>query len=228
MTSDLTTEGRIVFSPKELSESNESETIVHGTWISNDGQILIYGSSDESYNNNNFMTLGLKDLSNNSIMSDTIRNCLSDRTSVSWLDKEVGFFYTTVSEELGHSDEDRPDLPGHVSLLEYDETDKAKIVFLHRLYFHRLGTEQSEDLLIFQLDSSHDNIQLNTIITSDGHFLLIEIHTMRISFVSQLTVIPENCSDSNIGNKVYCFDLSKFTGRSISSIGKCLKLVNTD
>jgi len=65
--------------------------------------------------------------------------------------------------------------------------------------------------------------------SSDGHYLIVEAHrhATEISFNSgHRPVISENFCSFDMGNKVYFFDLTAFSGHSAASIGCCMKLID--
>jgi prolyl oligopeptidase len=193
-------------SPYRDKDPLSSMLIVHGVWISSDGYKLAYGYTSSTHSN--LMSIGVRDLkTNNDSAIDIIRNCYVDYSSVSWVDSRSGFFYTTQQPFLDQND-----------------------IYSNRVYFHKLGTKQSMDVLIFETESGIDQLMINTQITSDGHYLLLELFQKRREITNNSlwrSVINENCSPSAVGNKVYYYDLCKFDGLTAESLGSCVKLIDS-
>ena len=69
----------------------------------------------------------------------------------------------------------------------------------------------------------------NIVMSSDSHYLIVEAHRHATEIScssSHRPVISENFSSFDMGNKVYCFDLTAFSGLSAASIGCCMKLID--
>lgn len=61
----------------------------------------------------------------------------------------------------------------------------------HKLYFHKLGTRQSDDVVIFGGTAKQKSRYVSGVVTEDGHYLLI------------------SAAKSTSGNKLYLLDLTK-------------------
>ncbi len=223
-TKDLNVEARLVFDPNTLrindkeigSLSIEGKAFdddplagmltVHGTWISVDGYRLAYGFTFGS--DSKAMHIGVRDLvSGNDLSDDIISGAIVDYTNVAWVESRTGFFYTTVVE------------------LESPES-----IFANRIMFHKLGKNAAEDLVVFETLSKLHSIVANVQVTSDGHYLLLELFQRKEEASSSSawgSVIPENTSNLFIGNKVYYYDLAKFDGEHVGSLGQCVRLIDT-
>ena len=249
-TLDLAKEGKLVFdSSKIRNQEGSNFCLVHGTWFSSDGTLMTYGYSYLDSPNPHVLHLGVRDLSRRTDLSvDSIKDVGPiKKISVSWFEKDsqqLGFFYTvhkvvpdTSSKKYGRQNFDpnaieisgkKLSLEGNDSIQSGDD-GQMKTVVSNRVYFHRLGTDSMEDLLIFQLSNERDAVSLNITITSDGHYLLVEAHrnAVEVSCNSgHQQVIAENFYSFEMGNKVYCFDLAAFTGFHANSIGYCMKLID--
>jgi hypothetical protein len=265
-TDDLYSEANLVFDPNslEIEESTDSSLIiVYGTWISTDGLKLAFGYKVQNNNlnskKNDEMFIGVFDLKNQThLKNEIIRNCRADTTNVTWLESRTGFFYTTTikikttsTPQRNHPEQDSQQQNIDINnnnteekLNNYkteatnsnEEENIETIEFLNRVLFHRLDTDETTDLTIFELVSNDDVIHLSTQISSDGHYLLLEIFSKNRELASNTSFRPVNqyenlffnSSDNVcIGNKFYYFDLSKFDGSTRDSIGKCTKLIDT-
>lgn len=187
-------------------------------WLSGDGFKLVYGYSRGAGNS---MSLAVRDLRTKEDPAvDVIRGCYVDYTAVSWVDSRSGFFYST---QLAVQPSD------HSTSRESMDGDLAT-TYSNRVYFHKLGTRQASDLLIFETMTMSDSMMINTHITSDGHYLLLEIFKKRRELTGNSlwrSMVSDNCATSPVGNKVFYYDLCKFDGLYAESLGACVKLIDT-
>ena len=161
-TTDLAKEGNVILDPNTLSK--DGTVALGGMEFSKDGRYMAYllseGGSDWS-------TAYVIDLSTQQKLEDKLE--WIKFSGVSW--KENGFYYSrypapTKGSELSNKNE------------------------YHALYYHELGTDQSQDKLIF-VDKKHPqrNVYGNT--TEDERFLII------------------SASESTSGNSLSFIDLNK-------------------
>lgn len=264
-TEDINAEAKIVFDPSMITQyhkaaiDNSSSTsnsgladdsvanseeiyVVHGIWISDDGNKFVYGISelDKEYvdscnsaavNSDNSisssssgsMTMYIRDIaSNRTSLIDTITGCDVASTSVVWLESRTGFFFTRKSKtNKTVSGQSKPATESASS-----GTNNEAIT----VYFHMLGASQDRDLLLFEIVAATDTLSIELKITSDFHYLLIDIYN-NVAEASCGTSYYQIASDSSVttnGNKVYYYDLSKFDGKSMDLLkGKCVKLIDT-
>jgi prolyl oligopeptidase PreP (S9A serine peptidase family) len=113
-----------------LLEASEEEMTIHATWICNDGAKLAYAYSSPGSKNKDWVTIGIRD----TLTGEDYREVLSEychvaNLSLTWHSKDTGFFYSCMTEG--------PSLTGGISATAQ-----------HRVCFHRLGSEQSEDLVV--------------------------------------------------------------------------------
>jgi protease II len=226
-------------SPREWDEDDDDDLIegmiyIHGTWISLDGYKLAYGYTTELSSRS--LHIRVRDLKTGKDLSDTISNCYVDYTSVTWLESRTGFFYTTqviLDDPLVHAthrtssvDDDMDDNPNPKGK-QHHLSDKR---ISNRVLFHKIGTSETSDFLVFETLTTHDNVIVNTEITSDNHYLLIDIFKKKRDLSCNSfwrSTISEHASASSIGNKIYYFDLTKFDAKNSLTLGYCYKLIDT-
>jgi prolyl oligopeptidase len=76
-------------------------------------------------------------------------------SGASWTKDDAGFFYSRYDEPT-----------------EQDKLTKAN--YFHKLYYHRLGTPQSQDVLVYHRPD-HKDWSFNGHVTDDGRYLIIHI-----------------------------------------------------
>eukprot|EP01038_Epipyxis_sp_PR26KG_P014051 gene14051-18844_t len=200
-------------------------------------------SSSSSFHKNADIKLSNHDYDANTVKEDEIvHDCNIDTTNVSWLDSRSGFFYNKTCQ-ISKNEIKANDSNQH-QILNFPDN-----LYANRVFFHRLGSHNNKeaDLLIYESITEENIIHLNTRITSDCHYLLIEIFsrnydlTMSSSYRSVLNECRHSNSNSNHahnnhssyddnlvkGNKLYYIDLSKFDGLNKSSLGNCIKIIDT-
>jgi len=251
-TKDLRKEGKLVLDMKRINKNMRNITqsrvscVLHGSWFSSDGNMMAYGVSTLS---SPMMSIGVRDLSRKlDLFNDSIPFVGPVvKISVCWLERDnqqLGFFYTSQSIECitksckygkqqfepSTSQNISSHLQPDINPNEDSTNQSTAKIFVNRVYFHRLGSiAREDDLLIFELESDVDAVALNIIISSDGHYLIVEAHrnwTEISNNSGYQQVIGENYCSFDMGNKVYCFDLTSFTGFSASTIGYCIKLID--
>jgi len=86
-------------------------------------------------------------------------------TDISWTHDNQGFFYERYEspESLKNKAVDNPAAAG-------TETDRDSA---HMVYYHRLGTKQEQDVLIFTNPKEVDNVYFS-VVTNDGKYLLVD------------------------------------------------------
>lgn len=148
--------------PNKLSE--DGTTSLAGTAFTKDGELFAYAVSvaGSDWRDIYVMQTGSKEL-----LADKIVD--AKFTGIAWNGKD-GFYYST-----------------------YDKPDGSKLSALtnnHKLYYHKLGTPQSEDKLIFG-DDKNPRRYVGAGVTEDGKFLVI------------------SAANSTTGNELYLQDLTK-------------------
>lgn len=141
---ELNGEARIVLDPNSFSKDGTAS--IGGIAFSKNGRYLAYEVSEGG---SDWRTIYVKDLENNELLKDTIT--WTKFSGATWYSD--GFFYCRYP---------------------VDETGKPlsdKNEFME-VYYHRLGSKQSEDQLIYS-DKSHPNYTYGTQVTDDSRYLLL-------------------------------------------------------
>ncbi len=144
----LAGEKRLILDPNKLSADG---TVALGEWkISDDGNLLAYSLADGG---SDWRTWKVRDLVGGSDREDTIR--WVKFSEFGWTSDSKGFFYS-----------------------RYDEPKAAEELtgtnYFQKIYYHRLGTPQSEDRLVVQRDD-HKEWGFRGNVTDDGNYLVIEV-----------------------------------------------------
>jgi len=151
----------VFLDPNRFAE--DGTTSLAGLSFSQDGSLATYSISEGGSDWRKLITINT---ATKEIIEDTLKNIKF--SGVSWL-KNEGFFYSSYDKPEG-------------SELS-QKTDQ------HKLYFHQLGTPQTEDDLIFGGTAEEKNRYVGAQVTDDGNFLLI------------------SAAISTSGNKLYFKDL---------------------
>jgi prolyl oligopeptidase len=146
---DYKEKGSLFFDPNVLSA--DGTTSLRSSRWTEDGKIWAYGLSEKG---SDWMTLKFKSESGDDL-SDTVKGV--KHSSIAWLSDNSGVFYSRY--------------PEHKSATEGSSVEKHQN---HSLYFHKLGTPQSEDFLV--ADFRHDpNLMNSGTVTEDGRYLLVYV-----------------------------------------------------
>ncbi len=144
----LSAEPRLLLDPNTLSADGTVALVGHA--VSDDGKLLAYGTAASG---SDWMEWHVREVDTAKDLPDTLR--WVKFSGASWTKDGKGFFYS-----------------------RYDEPKAGAPLrdanYFHKLYYHRLGTPQSEDTLIYDRP---DNKELGFAgnVTDDGRYLIITV-----------------------------------------------------
>ena len=181
----------LVLDPNTLSK--DGTTSLSGTSISKDGTYLAYGISKAG---SDWVEIHVKNIATKEELKDVIK--WTKFSGISW--KGNGFYYSRYDEP---SDE--------MTFTQKNE--------FHKVYYHTIGREQSEDELIYQ-DNAHGNRNFSAQVTHDENYLVIygsestsgqsmmikDLSNPQNQFISIISNFDnEYAIVENIGNQFYVF-----------------------
>ncbi len=146
--SSLDAEPRVLLDPNKLSE--DGTVALSGLSISEDGQFMAYGLSTSG---SDWQEWFVRNVETGEDTPDHLR--WIKFSGASWTHDNQGFFYSRYDE------------PNEATKLEDAN-------YFQKLYYHRLGTDQAEDLLIYER-SDHKEWGFNGGVTEDGRFLIVSV-----------------------------------------------------
>ncbi len=146
VTEDPKAKGRVLLDPNTLSK--DGTVALSGASFTEDGGLMAYSVSVAG---SDWQTWKVRDVATGKDLYDEIR--WSKASGASWLKDGSGFFYS------------RYEAPKEGGALTGVNNN-------HLLYFHKLGTPQSEDALIYQRPDQPE-WYLGGTVTDDGHWLVI-------------------------------------------------------
>ncbi|WP_243383187.1 prolyl oligopeptidase family serine peptidase [Geothrix alkalitolerans] len=146
VTEDPKAKGRVLLDPNTLSK--DGTVALSGASFTEDGGLMAYSVSVAG---SDWQTWKVRDVATGKDLSDEIR--WSKASGASWLKDGTGFFYS------------RYEAPKEGGALTGVNNN-------HLLYFHKLGTPQSEDALIYQRPDQPE-WYLGGTVTDDGRWLVI-------------------------------------------------------
>ena len=144
----LNAEPRVLLDPNTLSSDGTVALVGHA--VSDDGKLLAYGTSASG---SDWMEWRVRDVDSGKDMADVIK--WVKFSGASWTKDGKSFYYS-----------------------RYDEPKQGAPLrdanYFQKLYVHHLGTEQSEDQLVYERP---DNKELGFAgqVTDDGHYLVITV-----------------------------------------------------
>lgn len=142
----LESEPTVLLDPNKLS--TDGTVALSGIEISKDGNLMAYGLSVAG---SDWQEWRVRDVRTATDLPDVVK--WVKFSGASWTKDGSGFYYS-----------------------RYDEPTEAakltKVNYFHRLYFHRLGTPQSEDKLIYHRPDQKE-WSFGGEVTEDGHYLII-------------------------------------------------------
>jgi len=139
----LTDEGVILLDPNTLSK--DGTTSLSGTSISKNGKTLAYGISKAG---SDWVEIHFNDIATKKELPDIIK--WVKFSEMSW--KNDGIYYSRYEEPIG-------------SALSQKNQN-------HKLYFHKIGTTQDKDALIYE-DKTHPDYNFSASVSDDERYLSI-------------------------------------------------------
>lgn len=137
----------LLLDPNKLS--SDGTVALSGTSVSNDGKLMAYSLSASG---SDWQEWKVRDVGTGKDLSDNLKWVKFSGTS--WTPDGKGFFYS-----------------------RYDEPKQDSLKgtnYFQKLYYHRLGTEQSEDTLVYERPDQKEWL-FGGNVTEDGRYLIITI-----------------------------------------------------
>lgn len=144
----LETQPRVVINPNELSE--DGTAAVTTTAVSWDGKLLAYGLSRSGSDEKD---VRVRKIDSGREYEETLHWCRF--TTIAWKHDGSGFFYSRYPDPNTVAPEDR---------MNYN-----------RVYWHTLGTPQSEDVLVYERPDNKE-LSFAPVVTEDGRYLLLYVY----------------------------------------------------
>jgi prolyl oligopeptidase len=145
VTESLDQPGRVLLDPNKLS--SDGTVALGGSAVSEDGKLLAYGLARSGSDWNEWH---VRSVETGEDLPDKIE--WIKFSGASWTKDGKGFFYS-----------------------RYDEPKEGKdTLFYNKLFYHRLGTKQSEDELVYKRDDEKE-WGFGGQVTEDGHYLVISV-----------------------------------------------------
>ncbi len=146
--SSLAAEPRVLLDPNQLSK--DGTIALSGMNLSPDGKLLAYGITDGG---SDWNTWRVRDVATGRDLADTV--AWVKFSNASWTHDSAGFYYS------------RYDAPKPGEALQ-------EANFGHQVWFHRIGTGQEQDLLVFKR-SDEKEWNFDAEVTEDGRYLVIKV-----------------------------------------------------
>jgi prolyl oligopeptidase len=144
----LNAEPRVLLDPNTLSA--DGTVALSGRAISDDGKLMAYGIAASGSDWNEWH---VRDVDSGKDLPDVLH--WVKFSGASWTKDDKGFFYSRYDEPKGGA-------------------NLRDANYFHKLYYHRLGTPQSDDKLIYERPDNKE-LLFNAGVTDDGHYLIIHV-----------------------------------------------------
>jgi prolyl oligopeptidase len=143
----LNAEPRVLLDPNALS--SDGTVALAGRAISDDGKLMAYAIATSG---SDWTEWHVRDVDTGKDLPDDIK--WVKFSGASWTKDNKGFYYSRYDEPKGAAMRDAN--------------------YFHKLYYHRLGTAQSEDKLIYDRPDDKE-LGFSGGVTDDGHYLIIYV-----------------------------------------------------
>ena len=138
---------KVLIDPNKLSQ--DGTVALAGTATTTDGKLIAYGLADGG---SDWRTWKVRDVASGDDLPDLIQ--WVKFSSIAWMPDSSGFFYSRYKEPVEGEE-----------LTGTNENQK--------MYFHQMGTEQSEDALIIERPD-HPKWGFSPEVTDDGRYLVVQ------------------------------------------------------
>ncbi|MFZ0276451.1 MAG: prolyl oligopeptidase family serine peptidase [Candidatus Sulfotelmatobacter sp.] len=143
----LNAEPRVLLDPNTLSP--DGTVALAGEAISDDGKLMAYGIATSG---SDWTEWHVRDIDTGKDLADDLK--WVKFSGASWTKDNQGFFYSRYDEPTGATLRDTN--------------------YFQKLYYHRLGTAQSQDKLIYQRPDNNEML-FSGDVSDDGHYLIITV-----------------------------------------------------
>jgi prolyl oligopeptidase len=143
----LNDEPRVLLDPNTLSA--DGTVALSGTAVTDDGKLLAYGTAASG---SDWMEWHVRDVSTGKDLPDLIK--WVKFSGASWTHDGQGFFYSRYDEPKG--------------------TVLRDTNYFQKLYYHKVGTDQAEDKLIYERPDNKEML-FDGSVTDDGRYLIITV-----------------------------------------------------
>ncbi|MFZ0774485.1 MAG: hypothetical protein WCA49_13595 [Candidatus Sulfotelmatobacter sp.] len=143
----LNAEPRVLLDPNTLS--TDGTVALAGDAVSDDGKLMAYGLATSG---SDWTEWHVRDVGSGKDLTDDLK--WVKFSGASWTKDNQGFYYSRYDEPTGAAMRDTN--------------------YFQKLYYHRLGTAQSEDKLIYERPDNKEML-FGADVTDDGHYLIITV-----------------------------------------------------
>lgn len=144
----LDAQPKVLLDPNTLS--TDGTIALAGSSVSEDGKLLAYGLSTAG---SDWEEWKVREVETGRDLSDELK--WVKFSGASWTKDGKGFFYSRYDEPA-------------------ESAKLTKVNYYQKLYYHRIGTKQSEDALIYER-RDHKEWGFGGAVSDDGHYLIISI-----------------------------------------------------
>jgi prolyl oligopeptidase len=143
-------EPKVLLDPNTFSE--DGTVAISGFSVTEDGLLAAYSIADAG---SDWVTWHVRDVTTGEDLPDVV--AWSKFSGASWMKDGSGFFYARYDEPAADA----------------SEAEALKTAnYFHKLFFHKLGTLQSEDRLVFHRPDDGE-LHVGAAVTEDGRYLVI-------------------------------------------------------
>jgi prolyl oligopeptidase len=144
----LNAQSRVLLDPNTLSA--DGTVALAGTAITDDGKLMAYGTAASG---SDWMEWHVRDVDTGKDLPDLLK--WVKFSGASWTKDGKGFFYSRYDEPK-------------------DATALRDANYFQKLYYHRVGTSQAEDKLIYERPDNKE-LGFSGAVTDDGHYLVVSV-----------------------------------------------------
>jgi prolyl oligopeptidase len=147
-TDSINDPGKVFFDPNKLS--NDGTAALNGSSFTDDGKLWAYGVAIAGSDRTEWKVM---DVATGELLSDTLKP--NRQGGIAWLKDNSGFYYSSYAP------------------VEKGQELKSN-TFFQKIYFHKLGTPQSDDHVVYERPDNKEYFS-RAEISEDGNWLIITV-----------------------------------------------------
>ena len=160
----LSGDPHILLDPNTLSP--DGTVALSGLALTHDGALAAYSLAEAG---SDWIRWHVRDVATGVDLPDQVR--WSKFSSAAWLHDNSGFFYAGYGLPTPPPEQDTTSEPASPEQTEHDAASLTATNHFHKVFFHKLGTPQTEDQVIFDRPDDPE-LNVGASVTDDGRYVI--------------------------------------------------------
>ncbi len=156
---------QVLLDPNTMSA--DGTVALSGLSVTRDGELAAYSLAEAG---SDWVRWQVREIGTGRDLPDVVR--WSKFSSAAWLHDNSGFFYAGYGVPAPPPGDDATTSPETTEASEHGTAALTAVNLFHKVFFHRLGTPQSEDRVVYDRPDDPE-LNVGASVTDDGRYLLL-------------------------------------------------------